>query len=206
MDVLETALSPILHMVNRQISAKTPARQLCDELDGQVFAVRVKDTALAAYIRVHERRVSLSSEFAGEPDVAVCGSLLSLLKLAGSGERSIREGSVEFSGDAEIAEQFRKLLRYGKPDLEEELSNVVGDVAAHSLGELLRSVGRWGRTAGATMRQNVTEYLQEESRTVPSRYEVENFRDQVNVLRDDVARFANRLRDYENRPDSSDVN
>jgi ubiquinone biosynthesis protein UbiJ len=43
------------------------------------------------------------------------------------------------------------------------------------------------------MEQNVGEYLQEESRAVPSRYEVDAFRDAVNVLRDDVARFEVRL-------------
>ena len=43
------------------------------------------------------------------------------------------------------------------------------------------------------MRQNIGEYLQEESRAVPTREEVEIFRSQVDGLRDDVARFEARL-------------
>ena len=43
------------------------------------------------------------------------------------------------------------------------------------------------------MRQNLSEYLQEESRAVPSRHEVDTFRQQVDTLRDDVARFEARL-------------
>jgi ubiquinone biosynthesis protein UbiJ len=47
------------------------------------------------------------------------------------------------------------------------------------------------------LRQNVSEYLQEESRTVPSRYETDVFRKQVETLRDDVARFEARLKRFE---------
>jgi ubiquinone biosynthesis protein UbiJ len=44
------------------------------------------------------------------------------------------------------------------------------------------------------MQQNVGEYLREESRAVPTRDEVVGFRDQVDTLRDDVARFEARLK------------
>jgi ubiquinone biosynthesis protein UbiJ len=197
MDVLQTTLTPLLNMMNRQIGATTPARELCDKLDGRVLAVRVSNTALVAFLRVDEQQVYLSSDFSGEPDVVIGGSILSLAKLAGGSEASFRDGSVELSGDSETAEQFRQLLAYAKPDLEEELSSVVGDVAAHSMGQFARTLGQWGRAAGDTMRQNVSEYLQEESRAVPTRYELEKFSEKVNALRDDVARFEKRLQGLE---------
>ena len=40
---------------------------------------------------------------------------------------------------------------------------------------------------------NIREYLQEESRDVPTRYEVDRFTKQVGTLRDDVERVAARL-------------
>ena len=43
------------------------------------------------------------------------------------------------------------------------------------------------------MGDNIREYLQEESRDVPSRYEVEQFTRRVNQLRDDVERLAARV-------------
>ena len=45
--------------------------------------------------------------------------------------------------------------------------------------------------------QNLSEYLQEESRAVPSRYEADRFRGRVDTLRDDVARFEARLKRLE---------
>ena len=69
----------------------------------------------------------------------------------------------------------------------------LGDVAAHRLGELARGLGNWGREARSTMGANIREYLQEESRDVPSRYEVDRFSSDVSILRDDVARIEARL-------------
>jgi len=55
-------------------------------------------------------------------------------------------------------------------------------------------VGNWARDARRTLGSNIREYLQEESREVPSRYELERFVKQVGSLRDDVARLEARLK------------
>lgn len=198
MSALEALLRPAASMINRQITGKSPARALCKELADRVMALRVANTGLAMYLVVADDRVLLSAEYDEDPDVAITGSLLALARLAGpAGDTVIRDGDVELVGDALVAQQFQKLLHYGRPDIEEELSGVVGDVAAHGIGEFIRSIGNWGREARQTMRQNAGEYLQEESRAVPSRDEVDAFRGQVDALRDDVARFEARVRDVE---------
>lgn len=191
-------MRPFAALLNRQVRAKTPARELCAKLQDRVFAIRVKDTALATYLIVGPEEINLTGEYGDDPDVIVSGSLLSLARLAGpGGDAAIRDGAIELTGDALLAQQFQSLLKYGRPDFEEELSGAIGDVAAHTIGEFARGVGRWGREARSTMRQNVSEYLQEESRTVPSRYETDVFRKQVESLRDDVARFEARLKRME---------
>ena len=198
MDALERLLRPITRLVNRRIGMTTPARELCEQLQGKVIAVRVRDTALAMYVRVDGGELALLGSCQAEPDAAITGSLLSLARLAGeSGEAAVRDGSLELAGDAEVARDFRRLLQYGRPDLEEELSGLVGDVAAHEIGELARRLGRWGEQARDTLRQNLSEYLQEESRGLPTRYEVEEFRARVESLRDDAARLEARLQRLE---------
>lgn len=200
MNSLEPLLRPVAAMINRQINAKTPARKLCEELDGRIFALRVPDTALAMYLTVDAGSVNLSGTYVDDPDVVATGSVISIARLAGpAADDLIRDGAVDIKGDAVIASQFRRLLRYGQPDLEEELSAVIGDVAAHSVGEFFRGVSDWTRGASATMQQNIGEYLQEESHAVPGRHEAVEFRTDVNSLRDDVARFEARLKKFEAR-------
>ena len=194
MNPLEAALRPVASVLNRNIRETTPARELCAKLDGTVIAVRVSNTALAAWFIAHEEELELRTDYDGEPDVLISGSLLTLARMAGeSGLGALRDGSLELTGDAHRAEQFQRMLAFAKPDFEEELSNMVGDAAAHRVGEMVRGIGKWGRDARSTMGANIREYLQEESRDTPSRYEVERFTEQVGDLRDDVERLAARI-------------
>lgn len=198
MNALERLLQPFAALANRQIRMKTPARELAQELEGSVIGVRVRNSALAMYFHIEEGEISLTSDYGGVPDAVITGSLLTLAQLAGrSGEEAIREGSLDLAGDAALAQSFQRLLWHARPDLEEELSGVIGDVAAHGLGNLARGVNDWGRRAGSTLRQNLSEYLKEEKRAVPSRYEVDRFRGEVERVRDDVARLEARLKRLE---------
>lgn len=191
---LEALLRPIADTLNRNIAETTPARGLANELDGSSVGIRVRDTSLAMYFVFDKETVNLTTEFAEEPNVVIGGSLITLARmLRGGGESAIRSGDVELTGDAATAQRFQKLLEFAKPDIEEEMSRYIGDIAAHRIGEFARGVGGWARETRATMRDNVREYLQEENRSLPTRYEVEKFAEDVGVLRDDVERVAARL-------------
>ena len=195
MNPLEAVLRPIASVLNKNIRATTPARELCQKLAGTVVAIRVRDTALTAWFIVQDDYLELTTETDLEPDVLISGSIITLAQMAGASDvGAVRSGSLEFAGDPILADEFRQLLTFAKPDLEEELSGFVGDAAAHRLGEIARGVGKWSRDARSIMAQNIREYLQEESRDVPSRYEVERFTSDVGALRDDVDRLEARIR------------
>ncbi len=200
MDPLEALLRPVATILNRNIGEITRARELCARLDGKVVAVRVRDSALSMFVEIDNEILVLSSDTDSEPDALITGSLLTLARLAGGGaERAVREGSIDLTGDARVAEAFQELLACAKPDVEEELSTVIGDVAAHRIGNIARSVGGWARNVRATMGDNIREYLQEESRDAPSRYEVDRFTKDLHALRDDVDRAEARLNRLEGR-------
>jgi ubiquinone biosynthesis protein UbiJ len=194
MNPLEAALRPVASVLNRNIRATTPAYELCEKLTGTIVAVRVRDTSLAAWFVVHSDYLELSTDCDAEPDVVITGSIITLARMAGEpGVSALRDGSLELAGDAHLADDFQRLLEYAKPDLEEELSSVVGDAAAHRLGEIARGVSSWASNARATMGDNIREYLQEESRDAPSRYEVDRHASNVDTLRDDVDRLEARI-------------
>jgi ubiquinone biosynthesis protein UbiJ len=194
MNALEVVLQPIARLLNRNIQLTTPARKLCGELAGSVIAVRVSNTAITAWFVVHKDRLDVTTETQEDPDFTMSGSLLTLARMAADGDtQALRAGSLTMTGDAVLAEKFQQLLAFAKPDLEEELSGLVGDAAAYRIGEFARGVSKWGAEARTTMGDNIREYLQEESRDVPSRYEMDRFTGNVDVLRDDVDRLAARI-------------
>lgn len=198
MDMIEKVFQPAIRILNRQIQAKTPARDLCTKLEGRIFALDVTDSEITVHLLAADGRLLISGNNSSEPDVMLSGSPFALAKLSGGyGEELIRDGTVEISGDALIAQQFRKLIKYSRPDFEEELSAIIGDIPAHEIGEIGRSIRHWTAGAHKTLKQNLTDYLQEESEVLPSSYDMRKFRTSVDDLRDDVARFEARIQRLE---------
>jgi ubiquinone biosynthesis protein UbiJ len=108
-------------------------------------------------------------------------------------EAALRTGNIRIEGDAEVAQAFRALLQAAQPDVEEELSRLIGDVGAHQIGNLARGALQFGKRVADTFAQNVSEYLQEESRDVVTRIEVDEFTAAVDQLRDSVDRSEAKL-------------
>lgn len=187
-------LSPLESALNRNIAASSAARALCQRLDSKVLALHVEGMPLSIYFKAQGEQMSLDTKYDGTPNATLSGTPLSLLRMAGpTPEAAIRGGSVHIHGDAEVAQTFSELLKQARPDLEEELSRVIGDVAAHHIGNTARSVLGFARKTADTFAQNVSEYLQEEGRDAPSRTEADEFISGVDKLRDDVDRFEARL-------------
>lgn len=186
-------LTPLESVLNRNIAASSAARKLCRQLAGKTLAMHLTGVPLNIQFRSDGERMSLDTA-QGEANATLSGSPLSFLRLAGpSPESALRSGAVHIEGDAEVAQAFSELLKHARPDLEEELSRVVGDVAAHRIGNVARSALAFGRRASDTFARNVAEYLQEEGRDLPTRIEADEFIAGVDAVRDDVDRLEARL-------------
>jgi ubiquinone biosynthesis accessory factor UbiJ len=193
-------LTPLEALLNRNIAASAAARSLCKRLDAKVLAVHVEGLPLSIYFRSQGTSMTLDTQHEGEANATLTGTPLSFLRLVGpSPEAAFRGGTVQIQGDAEVAQTFSELLKQARPDVEEELSRVIGDVAAHQVGNVARSALSFARRASDTLRQNVAEYLQEESRDLPSRTEADEFIAGVDKLRDDAERCEARLSLLEKR-------
>ncbi len=186
-------LSTLETTLNRNIAASSAARALCTRLNGKSLRVQLTGVPMEFILRSTGECVQIQHGNASTSDASLSGSPLGLLSLASKQATSTSGSSVRIEGDAEVAQGFSELLKQAKPDLEEELSRIVGDVAAHQMGNTVRSLLGFGKRVGDTLLQNVGEYLSEESRDVPSRTEAEEFNRDVDVLRDDVDRLEARL-------------
>ncbi|MET0498511.1 MAG: SCP2 sterol-binding domain-containing protein [Steroidobacteraceae bacterium] len=193
-------LQPFEAVLNRNIAASATARQLCRQLDGKVLALHVTGTPVSLFLRGAGERMEVDTTNTGVATATLSGTPLSLLRLAGArADAALRGGNVHIEGNAEVAQTFSELLKHTRPDLEEELSRVIGDVAAHQAGNMARSALAFGRRAADTFAQNVAEFLQEESRDLPTRTEADEFLSGVDKLRDDVDRVAARIKLLEQR-------
>jgi ubiquinone biosynthesis protein UbiJ len=193
-------LAKLEEILNRNVAQSAKARALIGRLEGRSLALTLDGTPFSFLMRIADGSIHVSegrgaAHAADRPDAEIRGTPLALASLAGrERDDSLRAGAVRISGDAEIAQAFRELLRHAQPDAEEELAGVVGDVTAHQLGSFARGVLGWGRKAADTVATSVAEYLQEEGRDVPTRIELEEFLRGVDTLRNDVERLEARLK------------
>lgn len=96
------------------------------------------------------------------------------------------------TGSGPLAEELRYLARHLRPDVEEELSRVVGDVAAQRIGDGVRAIARWQRDALARAGEAVGDYLVDERRMLVRRVELAE-------LAANIARLGDALADLEQR-------
>jgi ubiquinone biosynthesis protein UbiJ len=199
------------NVLNRGLPRSPRAQQLCAELAGRSVAVAitgssrrilVESTGLSLKLRAVSAGPLASpgdATTSGESresacDATISGGPFSLLALSGPApEAVLQRGDVRIDGDAELAQKFRELALLLRPDLEEELSLVVGDVPAHQLGRFARAAFGWTRKAASTTVRNAAEYLGHERRDLVPRSEADQFLRGVDTLREDVDRLAARI-------------
>ena len=184
-------------LLNRHIQESSRARDLLAALEGKSLAVVVQGLDVSFRLAASEAHLSLQIRSAdSDPDATavVSGTPLMLLGLIrSSAAEGFRASGAELSGDARTAETFAELLRHARPDIEEELAWLIGDLPAHELAGIARGTHAWSRRAGSALAMNASEFLQEEARQLPPRTEVDAFTRDVERLRDDVERAGQRL-------------
>jgi ubiquinone biosynthesis protein UbiJ len=180
------------NLLNRGLPRSPRARQLCAELEGKSVAIEIR---AITRLRVASTGQTLTVTRDDAPaDATLTGGPLSLLALAGeSPDAVLQRGAVAIGGDAELAQKFRELARLLRPDFEEELSLLLGDVPAHQLGRLARLGLNWSRKAASTTLANLGEYLGHERADLVPRNEGEQFLRGVDAVREGVDRLGARI-------------
>lgn len=191
---LDALLRELAAVLNRNVATSGRAKTLVEQLDGRVLGLTIEGTPVTLFFEVAAGRVAIGTRHEGAVDASLTGTPLGLLSLAGAGASDrLRSAGIRIAGDAEVAQRFQSLLRQARPDFEEELARVIGDVAAHQVASVARGFLDWGRKAAGSFSLNVAEYLQEEGRDVPTRIELEEFLEGVDRLREATDRLEAHL-------------
>jgi ubiquinone biosynthesis protein UbiJ len=111
--------------------------------------------------------------------------------VAGGAQAALSETRIE--GDAAFARAIGEVVRQVRWDAEEDLSRLVGDIAAHRIVSGTRNAGGEALRAGGRMAQNVAEFLVYEDSQLLRPLDVAGFAGEVARLRDDVDSLERRI-------------
>jgi len=127
-----------------------------------------------------------------------------MLRLAARDESAWRE--IDITGDTDFASAIHHVTRNLRWDVEEDLSRVFGDIAAHRMAESGRTLQRWGEQAVENTGRAFAEYWTEEQPLIAGARDLEEFGRAVDQLRDDAARLEKRIENLSNRQERQSRN
>lgn len=191
MALLDSFLPLLERTLNSALADNLRARELNEKLSGKICAIELRDWQITFYLLPANDQLQLAEQLAPDQqvDVTISGTIPIMARTA-LGQHP--QGLI-INGDAALAQSFQQLLRQAEFDWEGNLAQVIGDLPAHQLGRLARGFLQWGQQAGEAMQATVQQYLAEENSPLPHHDDVAQFAQQVDVLRDDLARFEARL-------------
>lgn len=163
-------------------------------LKGQVIQIHLKELNQTLTF-VFSQQIDVLADYEGQPDcyLSLNLSVLPQLREQANITRLIKQDQLVLDGDIQLAQKFAQLMTDAKPDVEEWLSRVTGDVVAHSAVQGARNVGEFLRAQAKKHQNHLGQVLTEEWRVAPGPLEVAHFCDQVDDLQSATAQLEARL-------------
>jgi ubiquinone biosynthesis protein UbiJ len=180
---------PFSFALNRLLEAEPWARERLAPFAGATVELRAPPLPSLRFVILPGGTLEAGGE---DPALVVTLRPGALPALMQSEEHFMR--SVEVAGDTGLASEVMTLLRHLRWDAEEDLSKLLGDVAAHRLMDLARGFAAWQADAARRLAGTVADYAVEEKRILVSKADFEDFTSAVHRLRDAVERLEKRVR------------
>ncbi|EGR0636114.1 SCP2 domain-containing protein [Vibrio vulnificus] len=163
-------------------------------LKGQVIQVHLQEVNKTLTF-IFSQQIDVLANYEGQPDCYLSLKLAVLpdLKEQANITKLIKQDKLILEGDIQLAQKFAQLISDAKPDVEEWVSRVTGDVVAHSLAQGVKNVGGFVGRRAKKQQHHLAQVITEEWRLAPGPLEVAYFCDQVDDAKSDLARLEARL-------------
>ena len=179
---------PFSFALNRLLEAEPWARGRLAPFAGETLELRAPPLPRLRLIILPGGTVEAGGE---DPALVITLRPPALLALLQGEEHFVR--SVEVAGNDRLAAEVMTLLRHLRWDAEEDLSKLVGDVAAHRLAEMARGFAAWQADAAHRLAESLRDYAVEEQRVLLAAADFSRFSEEVVRLRDALERLEKRV-------------
>ena len=163
-------------------------------LKGQIIQVNLKELNKTLTF-VFSQQIDVLADYEGQPDcyLSLNLSVLPELREQSNITKLIKQDKLILEGDIQLAQKFAQLMTDCKPDLEEWLSRVTGDVVAHTLVQGVKNVGGFVASQANKHQNHFAQVLTEEWKIAPAPLEVAHFCDEVDDVKSAAARLEAKL-------------
>jgi ubiquinone biosynthesis protein UbiJ len=181
--------------LNNYLNLDTQLEQLLTPLTGKVIAIHITRPDETLYLCPNSTGIQILDNYFGSVDTTLSGSLyaLGLMGLSATPMHALFKGEVRIQGNPEIARKLQNLFAKLDINLESKLAQYTGERFAGHISRFMRESISWSQNSLTTLRLNLEEFLQEETRDLPAKLEAEQFFQQVDTCRNDYDRLKARI-------------
>lgn len=161
--------------LNRVLRLDPTALPRLARLAGRIIEIDCSAPAMQLFVLVEEDGLRLASSWAADADCRLRAPASSLVRLLVSRQKTavLHEPQVSIDGDSGVLMSLAEVLQDLELDWEYEASRWLGPVGAQLFGTGVRTPTRWLRESGDSLRQDLADYLTEESRALVGQQEAE---------------------------------
>lgn len=188
--------------LNRYLRLEPAVIEDCARLQGRCMEFALPAAHLSLAVEFIDGGVRVFPEFPTPADVRVSGTpgaLVAALRHVASSQPGPPTG-LEIEGDAELLNEFRRMLARVGFDPEEWLAPLLGGAVSHRLLGGLRRMFDWTRGSARRVADNSAEYLREETYDLARARDVDAWMNEVDDAREALDRIEARLRRLERLP------
>ncbi len=188
-------LWPLELAVNQVLQLDPASRARLAPLAGSSLAIALQRPALTVFVIVHADRLQLSPHLEGPATTTVAGSPLALatLLLQRQSLVSLQGTGVELRGSTAFAQALQQLLLNLDIDWEFQLSRLLGDIPTRIVADSVHATTSYVQRTASRVRDDIGDFLLEESRLLPTASELERFADNLQALALRIDRAEARL-------------
>ncbi len=197
MNLNQIIAQAIEKLVNQLLSLDVEASTQIKPLENKSIFIQIEDWKLNYLFTFENDMVQVSdrsdlqsdtdksTEQTPQPSATIKGKLTAFIAaaLAEQSGDAVFQGDLHFSGDLNTAKQFQQLASKLDIDWQEPFAKIFGDFLGHTITTGLSLFGDWAKQVKNSLKQDISEYVQEEARLTPSDSEQQIFFENVDLVR-----------------------
>jgi len=194
-------INQIEKLINKALGLDEETLYALAQLQGKVIAFEFINTKLNVFLFPAENGLTIHTAYEEKPDVLIKGTPTNFIMMMTSSKQGATgiPTDMQVIGDISLGQRFQDIMQNIEIDLEEPLSRWIGDSMAYQIGKFVRGTGRFAANTSKILAMDLSEYLRFEIEMLPDDLLVDDFSKEVDLLREDVDRFAQRVNKLEAR-------
>ena len=192
---MNIVIKKIENYINKILSKDEHTLRQLKKINNKVIVFKFSNTKIKIYIIPVINGLSISMTSKRKADVLINSTPSNFIKMLLSSRYNVSGTPIDMQveGDISIANDFEKIMRNLEIDIEDPMSNLIGDTLSYQFIRIIRRIREASLKSSEIIIKDLSEYLKFEVEMLPDELLVDEFLKEVDSIRNDVERVSQRI-------------